>query len=135
MAKQIGVDKKKAWDHIEAIYDWVRENIKDKDQGGVIKGAVAGKDGNGDCEARTSTFVAICRAADIPARTVWVSGHVYPEFYLCDGTGEGHWFPCQWRSARQFGGITDLRPILQKGDNTGRPGAAARSISVSWPSR
>ncbi len=122
LAKKIGVDKEKAWDHVEAIYDWVRENIKDKDQGGVIKGAMAAiKDGNGDCKARTSTFVAICRAADIPARTIWVPDHVYPEFYLCDGEGEGHWFPCQSHGARQFGGITDLRPILQKGDNIRTP--------------
>jgi hypothetical protein len=122
LAKEIGADKVKAWDRVEAIYDWVREHIKDKDQGGVIKGAVAAlKDGNGDCEARTSVFVALCRAADIPARTVMLPGHVYPEFYLCDGTGEGHWFPCQSRGARQFGGMTDLRPILQKGDNIRPP--------------
>ena len=53
------------------------------------------KDGTGDCEEMTSLFIAICRAADIPARTVWVPGHCYPEFYLEDDKGEGHWFPCQ----------------------------------------
>jgi hypothetical protein len=123
LAKEIGADKAKAWDHVEAIYDWVWEHIKDKDQGGVPKGAMAAlKDGNGDCEARTSVFVAICRAANIPARTVWVFGHDYPEFYLCDAAGEGHWFPCQSRGAsRQFGGITEMRAIFQKGDNIRPP--------------
>ena len=75
------------------------------------------RDGTGDCEEITSLFIAICRAAEIPARTVWVSGHCYPEFYLEDDKGKGHWFPCQSAGAREFGGITELRPILQKGDN------------------
>ena len=75
------------------------------------------RDGTGDCEEITSLFIAICRAADIPARTVWVPGHCYPEFYLEDDKGQGHWFPCQSAGAREFGGISELRPILQKGDN------------------
>ncbi len=127
LAKEVGADKPKAWDRVEAIYDWVREHIKDKDQGGVPKGALAAlKDGNGDCEARTSVFIAICRAADIPARTVWVFGHVYPEFYLCDGKDDGHWFPCQSRGTRQFGGITEMRAIFQKGDNVRPPRNASK---------
>lgn len=127
LAKEIGADKKKAWDRVEAIYDWVREHIKDKDQGGVPKGALAAlKDKNGDCEARTSVFIAICRAADIPARTVWVFGHVYPEFYLTDPKGAGHWFPCQSRGSRQFGGITEMRAIFQKGDNIRPPRNAGK---------
>ena len=83
-----------------------------------IKGALAAlKDGTGDCEELTSLFIAICRAADIPARTVWVPGHCYPEFYLVDDKGKGRWFPCQSAGKREFGGITEMRPILQKGDN------------------
>ena len=137
LAKEIGADKTKAWDRVEAIYDWVREHIKDKDQGGVPKGALAAlKDGNGDCEARTSVFIAICRAADIPARTVWVFGHVYPEFYLCDGKGEGHWFPCQSRGARAIrrdhGNAGDFpegrqRPAAAE-RRQGAPASAARVV-------
>jgi hypothetical protein len=116
LAKEIGVDKENAWEHVEAIYDWVREKVKYKN--GPLKGALAAlKDGTGDCEELTSLFIAICRAAGIPARTVWVPGHCYPEFYLVDRTGEGHWFPCQSAGKREFGGISELRPILQKGDN------------------
>ncbi len=116
LAKKIGADKQKAWDHVEAIYDWVREKIKY--QAGPLKGALAAlRDGTGDCEEITSLFIAICRAADIPARSVWVPGHCYPEFYLLDEQGDGHWFPCQSAGARQFGGIDETRPILQKGDN------------------
>jgi hypothetical protein len=117
LAKEIGVDKEHAWDRVEAIFDWVRGHVKYKT--GELKGALAAlRDRAGDCEELTSLFIAICRAGDIPARTVWVPGHCYPEFYLNDDKGEGHWFPCQIAAeGREFGGITDLRPILQKGDS------------------
>lgn len=116
VAKKVGVDQEKAWDRVEAIYDWVRDKVKY--QNGPLKGAVAAlRDGDGDCEELTSLFIAICRAAGIPARTVWVPGHCYPEFYLEDDKGQGHWFPCQAAGLKEFGGIQDLRPILQKGDN------------------
>ncbi|MCE5269284.1 MAG: transglutaminase family protein [Planctomycetaceae bacterium] len=120
LAKTIGVYKAKPWNHVEAIYDWVREKVKYKP--GKLKGALAAlRDGTGDCEEISSLFIAICRAADIPARSVWVPGHCYAEFYLVDDKGEGHWFPCQSAGAREFGGISDLRPIWQKGDNIYSP--------------
>jgi len=120
LAKEIGVDEESAWARVEAIYDWVRDKVEYKN--GPIKGAVAAlEDGTGDCEELTSLFVAICRAADIPARTVWVPGHCYPEFYLLDAEGQGHWFPCQAAGSRAFGGIPEHRPILQKGDSIRPP--------------
>jgi hypothetical protein len=117
LSKEIIAGKEKAWDKVEAIYDWVRAHVKYK-EGAPLRGAVAAlKDGTGDCEDMTSLFIALCRAADIPARTVWVPSHCYPEFYLDDDKGQGHWFPCQAAGSRQFGGISEERPILQKGDN------------------
>ena len=116
LAKEIGTDAETAWEHVEAIYDWVRDKVEYKN--GPLKGALAAlNDGTGDCEELTSLFIAICRAADIPARTVWVPGHCYPEFYLLDDEGKGHWFPCQAAGSRAFGGMPDHRLILQKGDN------------------
>lgn len=120
LAKQIGAEQEKAWDRVEAIYDWVRQKVQYKN--GPIKGALAAlRDGTGDCEELTSLFIAICRAAGIPARTVWVEGHCYPEFYLHDKQGKGHWFPCQAAGTRAFGGIPELRPVLQKGDSIRPP--------------
>ena len=117
LSKEIVADKEKAWDKVEAIYDWTREHVKYK-EGMPLRGALAAlKDGTGDCEDMTSLFIALCRAADVPSRTVWVQGHCYPEFYLEDDKGQGHWFPCQAAGSRQFGGIIEDRPILQKGDN------------------
>lgn len=104
------------WQKVEAIYDWVREQVKYEK--GPLKGAYAAlKDGNGDCEELSSLFIALCRLNDIPARTVWIPGHCYPEFYLVDSKGEGYWFPCQAAGSRAFGSMPEHRPILQKGDN------------------
>ena len=60
--------------------------------------------------------MAICRNLNIPARVVWIPDHCYPEFYLEDANGEGHWYPCQAAGTRQFGRMDETRPVLQKGD-------------------
>lgn len=116
LAKEILADDEKAWQKVEAIYDWVRDKVKHEK--GPVKGALAAlRDGAGSHEDSTSLFIAVCRAAGIPARTVWVPDHCYPEFYLLDDDGKGHWFPCEIDGTRSFGGISETRPILQKGDN------------------
>jgi len=115
-AREIVGQQETAWDKVEALYDWSRDKVSYQE--GSLKGALkALQDGTGDCEDISSLFIALCRAEDIPARTVWVHGHCYPEFLLVDAEGEGHWFPCQAAGTRSFGGIPEQRPILQKGDN------------------
>jgi hypothetical protein len=105
-----------AWDQVEAIYTWVRENIDYKFDAKIKNCVDALKDGTGDCEELSSLFIAICRVQNIPARAVWIPGHTYPEFYLEDENGKGHWFPCQAAGSYQFGSMSEQRPILQKGD-------------------
>ena len=104
-----------AWKHVEAILDWVRDNIQYRN-GTLRSTQEALKDKYGDCEEMSGLFVAICRASNIPARCVWIPEHCYPEFYLEDANGFGHWFPCQAAGDRQFGEMQEYRPILQKGD-------------------
>jgi hypothetical protein len=72
----------------------------------------------------TSLFIALCRNHNIPARSVWVPGHCYPEFFLADANGEGHWYPCQAAGDRSFGRMHEPRPILQKGDSFKLPESA-----------
>ncbi len=116
LARELVADKTTAWEQVEAMYDWVREHVEYVN--GPLKGAKAAlEDGKGDCEELSSLFIALCRANKIPARTVWIPGHCYPEFYLHDAEGNGHWIPCQAAGTRDFGGMPDFRPILQKGDN------------------
>ncbi|MGD0896904.1 MAG: transglutaminase-like domain-containing protein [Thermoguttaceae bacterium] len=116
-AKTVGANREKAWERVEALYNWAREKVQYK-QGGACKGAAAAlKDGVGGHEDITSLFIALCRAANIPARTVWVPEFCYAEFYLVDAQGEGHWIPCQPAGSRTFGEMPDTKPILAKGDN------------------
>ena len=116
VAKQIAADNPdNAWTQVERLYDWVRDNVEYR-KGKIRHMKDTLKDKKGDCEEMTGLFVALCRASNIPARCVWVPEHCYPEFYLEDPQGNGHWFPCQVAGDRQFGQLHDYRPILQKGD-------------------
>ena len=124
VASEIGSDESDAWDQAKTIFFWVRENVKYKFAEKIKPAKDALRDKEGDCEELTSLFVALCRNNKIPARAVWVPGHCYPEFYLVDGQGEGHWFPCQAAGADpDFGRMPEDRPILQKGDSFRIPGS------------
>lgn len=117
-APQLIANKPNAWEQVAAIFDWVREKVKYQFAEEIKPAIAALRDGVGDCEELSSLFIAFCRANRIPARAVWVPGHTYPEFYLEDASGKGHWIPCQAAGAgRDFGRMKEDRPILQKGDN------------------
>jgi hypothetical protein len=126
------------WQKVEKIYDYVLENVEYVE--GPDKSAMeALRDGQSDCQGRSALFVALCRANKIPARLVWVDGHVYPEFYLQreeeadietalaeapvkrtsrkPKDAPGAWYPCESAGTRAFGEMPLARTILQKGDN------------------
>lgn len=116
LADELTAGGEGVWPQIEAIYKFVQAKVQY--EGGTLKGALAALESeSGDCEERSSLFIALCRAKGIPARTVWVPDHCYPEFYLEDRSGHGHWIPCQSAGEPELGSIHDRRPILQKGDN------------------
>jgi len=119
LAEKLGAGEVRAWDRVEAIYDWVRENVELEDNMGQhVKTTLETlRDGTGDCDELTSLILAICRAGGVPARTVRVPGHCYGEFYLEDPQGQGHWFPYDATRSEPFGEVTEDRPVLQKGDN------------------
>lgn len=118
------------WEKAEQIYDYVREHVNYV-EGSLKNASVALKEGKGDCEEMTSLFVALCRNARIPARMVWIPDHCYPEFYLEDAKGDGHWYPAQAAGTRQFGRMDEYRPVLQKGDRFKVPEKKTPSRYVS----
>ncbi len=120
LSKEIVSEPELAWDKVAAILKYVRDNIQYKE---VIiekpmRGAMAAlKSRDGDCEDMSALFIALCRAADIPARLVRVPGHCWAEFYLVDDDKNGYWFPAQVAGTEELGSLQDTRVILQKGDN------------------
>jgi Transglutaminase-like superfamily len=118
LAEQFATADDGDWKRVEKIFHWVRDNIEYKFDA-TLRGALyAVENSHGDCEEMTSLFIALCRLNGVPARSVWVPGHCYPEFYLEDEMGVGTWFPCQVAGASpDFGEMAELRPILQKGDS------------------
>lgn len=120
--KQVGGHDLPAWEQVEKIYTWVRENIEYKFDREIHTCEEALDAGHGDCEELSSLFIAICRVRGIPARAVWIPGHTYPEFFLQDSDGNGHWFPCQAAGMYEFGAMSEIKPIVQKGDRFRVPG-------------
>lgn len=115
IVKDVDAEPLTDWKRVEQLYDWVRDNIA-YENGELKSVRDALKDRTGDCEEMTSIFVALCRAARVPARVVWIPNHCYPEFYMEDEAGQGYWFPCQVAGTRNFGSMPEYLPILQKGD-------------------
>lgn len=115
LAEELGGTEKSAWEFTQAATDWIRRNVKY--QLGPYRGAeFAYKQRVGDCEDLSALLIALCRISKIPARTVWVEGHAYPEFYLEDAAKKGYWIPVQLHGPEAFGNLNEANPILQKGD-------------------
>jgi hypothetical protein len=142
LARELPVGKETAWEQVQAILDGVRERVKfEQDPKDVFKGAIGAlRDGKADREDLTGTFVAVCRAAKIPARMVWAMDYCYAEFYLEEKPGDapanaddkgakekktakdskapkGAWYPAVVHEQVQLGACNDFRPIMEKGDN------------------
>lgn len=135
LAKRLAKDSadQSDWQKIEALFDWVRDNVKQIDQQKQPGAMQAMKDKQSNHEGLCFLFIALCRASDVPARTVWVPKYCYPEFYLQDADGNGYWFPCQIAGTRSFGGINESRPIWQKGDNFRLPEAPRETLRYIPP--
>ena len=115
-AKGLISEHRSDWLRVEALYNWVRDNIEYRSQPASDSLTVF-RNRAGGSEDHVLLFVAMCRAVNVPARVVWVDGTQYAEFYLVDSAGDGHWFPCNLIGHREFGSLSEPRIILQKGDN------------------
>ena len=132
MYSEITKERRTDWDKVEALYSFVQNNVKYDDAAWKqpAKGALSvikmpKGEWTADCKDMSCLFVALCRAGKIPARIVRVPEHCYAEFYLelkpegkaRNQTPIGFWFPCQVSGTYSFGGIPEMRVILQKGDS------------------
>jgi hypothetical protein len=118
LVKEATEGKETAWEQVEALYDTVKAKITlERSREGKFVGSTGAiNNGKADKEDLTSAFVAACRVHKVPARMVWIPDSCYAEFYLEKGAG-GAWFPAQLVGDKQFGGLIEPKPILQKGDN------------------
>jgi hypothetical protein len=108
------------WDQARKFVDWVRSNIKPQ-MGPYTSVLTALESLHGDCEEMSAVFVALCRAANIPARIVWVPNHNWAEFYLVDEKDQGHWIPVHTACYHWFGWTGAHELVLQKGDRITAP--------------
>jgi hypothetical protein len=103
------------WDLAQKTTAWIRRNIRP--QIGSYTGVVTALETRrGDCEEMAAIFVAVCRAAGIPARLVWIPNHNWAEFHLTDKDGKGHWIPAHTACYFWFGWTGAHELVLQKGD-------------------
>lgn len=116
LSEEVASGHEHPWHRAEAFYAWVRENITAR-IGNYTSVKRALRDRIGDCEERAAVFVALCRAANIPARLVWVPNHNWAEFLLVDDQGTGHWIPVHTAAYTWFGWTGAHELVLQKGDN------------------
>lgn len=113
--------EKHPWLQAELFAAWVRDHIKPK-VGLYTSVDKALENRTGDCEEMAGVFTALCRAAGIPARLVWIPNHVWSEFYLSDSEGKGHWIPVHTACYHWFGWTGAHELVIQKGDRLKVPG-------------
>ena len=103
------------WDLAQRFASWILKNIQP--QIGAYTGVqTALQTRRGDCQEMAGIFIALCRAAGIPARLVWVPDHNWSEFYLTDNQGQGHWLPVHTGCYFWFGWTGAHELVIQKGD-------------------
>jgi len=109
----------RAWEKMAAVHQWVATKIAFAGGWENVQTCVQTLDvRQGVCAEKNSLAVAMLRALGIPARLVRIPGHVYYEFYLLDGEGQGHWFSADASHPSPIApeGVRE-GVILQKGDN------------------
>ena len=113
-------DLKHAWDLAEKFAAWIPHNMRP--QIGPYTGVITALEKRqGDCAEMSAVFVALCRAAGIPARLVWVPDHNWAEIYLTDKGGKGHWIPVHTACYFWFGWTGAHELVIQKGDRLHMP--------------
>jgi transglutaminase-like putative cysteine protease len=128
IATELRLDKTKPYDTALSIYYWVMNYMTYRVVGGLKGAKFAMENHYGECGDYSALFVALCRAAGIPARPIvgrWATSdpadwHVWAEFYLPNYG----WIPVDpsygdltGNSNYYFGNLDNKRLILHKGFN------------------
>jgi hypothetical protein len=103
------------WDLAKKFAGWIRGHMRPQ-IGPYIGVSKALQIHAGDCAEMSAVFVALCRAAGIPARLVWVPNHNWAEFFLADEKGAEHWIPVHTACYFWFGWTGAHELVIQKGD-------------------
>ncbi len=117
---QVASSEMHPWKKAFKFDEWVWENIAGV-PGKYTSVEEAIRNRKGDCEERACTFIALCRAAGIPARQVWIPNHAWAEIALHDHDGIWHWIPVHTAAYSWFGWTGVHEIILQKGDRIYMP--------------
>jgi len=131
LANQIAGDMTNPCDKARAFYDWVGDNIVYTGYCTEDRGALfALHTGGGDCSEFAELFIALCRAADVPARFIdgittespgeGATLHGWAEVYL-SGAGwvpvDPTWGRYEARREQYFAGMTPDHIVVSKGRN------------------
>lgn len=109
-------DEPRDWERAKRLHTWVRENIQETV--GIQQATEQTLETKQGCnEDRAALFVALTRAAKIPARLVMVEGSQHAEFCLEDPEGTVRWYPCSFVGAGEFGSLSRPAVVFQKGDH------------------
>lgn len=116
LVRELVTDKTHPWEAAQIFQQWVWKEIEGV-PGNYTSVDAAIKKRTGDCEERATVFIALCRAAGIPSRLVWVPGHNWAEIGLLDRDGQAHWIPVHTAAYAWFGWTGAHEIVMQKGDN------------------
>ena len=125
MAEEVASGQTIAWEKVQAIHAWVKQNVKFTPSAGKERGAaqtLRTRTTSDEADPK-SLAVALCRAQGIPARLVVIarpggSDHCYFEFCLADADGDGHWLAADATVEASLWPAKAARSVvLQKGDN------------------
>ena len=136
LLEKLAGDGEHPWDLAKKFATWIPRNIRP--QIGPFTGVAKVLDSRlGDCAEMSAIFVALSRAAGIPARLVWVPDHNWSEFYLTDKQGQGHWIPAHGLlflvrlDGGPRAGVAKGRPHSPAGVGQEAPSPARRLVALA----
>lgn len=119
-----------AWETTRTLHAWVMENITETI--GKVQSTEDTLETKKGCnEDRAALFIAMCRAAKIPARMVMVEGSQHAEFCLEGPDEVRRWYPCSFKGSGEFGSLSRAAVVFQKGDNLRMPEQKKRARLIA----